>query len=178
MATVEAIKSFYLEADTASVTFSSIPDTYQHLKLVQSWRGAYVATGIGMKMRFGDSGGLDTSAGDYSKAMIYTGGTSVGSLAVNNETSFDFWGLVGDYPDRYEYTTFNVDIMDYTNTSKYTHVRCFNNAQHHTSGAGYYMAYLWGNWRTTNVLTTIEMQAYGDDIFRGSEFTLYGWKDS
>ena len=33
MAVIEAIATTYLEADAASVTFSSIPATYEHLQL-------------------------------------------------------------------------------------------------------------------------------------------------
>ena len=69
-----------------------------------------------MAMRFGDSGGLDTSVGDYSKSMAYVGGSGAGGQGNNGESSFDYWGLVGDAKDRLEYTTFNMSITDYNTT--------------------------------------------------------------
>ena len=38
MAIIEAIATTYLEADAASVTFSSIPATYEHLQLRMTTR--------------------------------------------------------------------------------------------------------------------------------------------
>ena len=57
MAVIEAIATQYLEADAATVTFSGIPATYEHLQLRASLRSTELVNAMRLKINLnGDTG--------------------------------------------------------------------------------------------------------------------------
>ena len=66
MAIMEAIATQYLEADAASVTFSSIPATYEHLQVRGSDAAAGYSTGQAFYIEF------NGSAGTAYSCLLYT----------------------------------------------------------------------------------------------------------
>jgi len=68
LATIEAIQTQYLEADVASVTFSSIPQTYEHLQL--RYTLALAATNNTYQRLYLGDGSADTGA-NYSQHVMY-----------------------------------------------------------------------------------------------------------
>ena len=72
MAIMEAIATQYLEADAASITFSSIPATYEHLEIRLSARTnrTYYIDPINIAIN------TDSSSSNFTVAIIQANGTS------------------------------------------------------------------------------------------------------
>ena len=72
MAIMEAIATQYLEADAASITFSSIPATYEHLEIRLSARTnrTYYIDPINIAIN------TDSTSSNFTTAIIQANGTS------------------------------------------------------------------------------------------------------
>jgi len=174
MAVIEAIETVYLEADAASVTFSSL-GSYEHLQLrmnLRTLRASNYET-VGIRLN-GDT------ANNYSTHRMY--GTDT-STAAGPETATDRALAAGQMvtttmDPRTVYGSAIVDILDYRNASKNTTLMFFS-ANVGTSKDPY-VTFGSGLWDATTAVSTILLYpANGSAGFvRGSVFTLYGLKSS
>jgi hypothetical protein len=154
--TYEPIATNTLGTATASVTFSSIPQTYTDLILVARPAdglnlGAYVVT-------FNSDTGTN-----YSTTRLYGNGTTASSDRQTNQTNItSAWG--GSTNNMY-----TTHIMNYSNTTTYKTAltRISENS---------YVVLMAGLWRNTNAVTTIKVDTSGNNYASGSTFTLYGIK--
>ena len=166
MAAIEAISTTYLEADAASVTFSSIPSTFEHLQLRCSIRTTGTARNSANLQFNGDTGsnyashrmhatGSSASAARWSGLTYMLGVVGTGG----NSSSSDYSGVV-------------IDILDYANTNKNTTVQFMSYA----AGApdSFFQS---GLWVATAAVSSILMNP-SNNLMRGSEFTLYGLNSS
>ena len=147
-----------------SVTFSSIPQTYQHLQLriTQS-------TSAGNNLRLQLNG--DTS-NNYSGHQL----TGDGGTAYAGYQSAAYGWLYIAYSvgvQGYPHATI-LDILDYTDTSKYTTTRSIEgNDVNTTSG----WVGLWtGSWRNTAAVTSLTIYIPSGYYTEYSMFSLYGIK--
>ena len=158
LATYELTGSYY------TVTFSSIPQTYQDLVLVYS--GSNVATGSNEHgVRFnGDSGsnyGQNTMNSLVGTATIATNvGASNSKIYLGGQAASVVTELV---------------IFDYASTSRQKHFQ----APSVTYTAGYNQIFnVAGTWRSTNAITSIEFSSYGSPygyyLRQYSRVSLYG----
>ena len=157
--TYEPISTNTLGSNTATVTFSSIPQTYTDLVLVVNGvesANQYVA------IRFnGDT------AGNYSQTRLYGDGTSVAS---DRQSSVTFGRLsVGDPTNRFAVVA---SVFNYTNATTYKHWLSRSNT------ANDYVSVLAGVWRISPVaITSLSVLTTTADTFlTGTTFTLYGIK--
>jgi len=169
MAAIEAIATTYLEADAATVTFSSIPATYEHLQLRINAKTDYtnVSTASYGAIRFnGDTASV------YGRHFIEANGSSVSADAqvANSEMYLCRFASAVVAPS---YGALVWDILDYANTNKNTTCQASSGVVSDASlhvfqfGSGY--------WDNTAVVHTILIdQSGGSNFVRGSEFTLYG----
>jgi hypothetical protein len=171
MAVIEAIATTYLEADAASVTFSSIPATYEHLQLRMSVRDGSTGTYGEIGLQFNTvttttySYHRMTGSGTTPAAGAYTG---VNNIALNY--------VVAEGEPRVYFSSIVIDILDYANGSKNTTTSAMLGTT--ADGTDWVMAYS-GLWASTAVVDEIKIiYRWGPDIKRGSEFTLYGLKSS
>lgn len=172
MAVLEAISTTYLEADASSVTFGSIPSTYEHLQLrvsAQSNR-AYQVDALGVNFNG------DTGSNYWVQYMRGTGTSKSGwASAAVTEGSF-YVALSGKYEvGRYGFLV--ADIFDYANANKNTTMTGVEGHFGKTSagvdspGVGL-TSILWDN---VAAVTSIALAPRnGTNFVRGSEFTLYG----
>ena len=174
MAVIETIATTYLEADAATVTFSSIPATYEHLQLrmnVRTLRTSSLET-TGMRLN-GDT------ASNYATHRIYGQTVSLGAGGEVATTRLYATGQMPTsvQPPRTLYGAGLVDILDYTNTNKNTTI-LFQSGE--TTSNYPYMTFGSGLWEDTSAVSTILLYpANGSAGFvRGSVFTLYGLKSS
>ena len=180
MAAVEAIATTYLEADVASVTFSSIPATYEHLEVRMSMMGDRTASDAWyLYLRLnGDTGT------NYQNHQMYVTGvgttTAVGARYTGQDTHWtpDLPTLGGGAT---YYGSEVIDIFDYANTNKNTTflIRSAIGSRHGTSYTGAFS----GMWDDTAAVDEIWLApdnvGTDDSIWqRGSSFTLYGWNSS
>jgi len=166
MAVIEAIATTYLEADAASVEFSGIPATYEHLQLRWSARSDRGNTYDHSYFRFNG----DTAV-NYSHHYLsgYASTADAGGVATQNTTYA--YRLSGKSSAAESYGMTVLDIIDYTNTSKNTTISGIGGVNGTFDEAIYYS----GLWLSTAAVHTIWLKPYqGSNFLRGSEFTLYG----
>jgi len=171
MAAIEAIATTYLEADAASVTFSSL-GSYEHLQIRLSWRTTRASALERCLMQFnGDTGT------NYSQHRMHGSGTTEGSSGNISQTGVfaAYWGPTS-VDDATMYGSAVCDILDYRNGSKNTTTM----ASGGTAGMGTpYVTFQSGLWDNVAAVTSIVLlPGSGSDFTRGSEFTLYGLNSS
>jgi hypothetical protein len=158
------IASQTLAAAAPSVTFSSIPSTYQDLVLVAQARSTYANTSdiLGIQIN-GDTGT------NYSYTRLTGDGSSAASA---RETGLTYWRINYSIPGAsatsgiYGMDTFN--IMNYANTSTYKTMLWRNSPAQIEAAAGVYL------WRSTSAISSIYLFAANASFATGSTFTLYG----
>jgi hypothetical protein len=173
MAVIEAIATTYLEADTATVTFSSL-GSYEHLQLRISSKSDRDYQWDPIAIVFNS----DTGSNYTYHALYGEGSDEYVGAGTGLAAALTIDGTTGNASKSAEdYGTTIVDIYDYRNTNKNTTFLCLNGRLSWTTGA------VWnsgvstssGFWDSTAAVTSIAMTVNnGTNFVRGSEFTLYG----
>lgn len=154
-------------SSVASITFSSIPNTYKHLQI----RAFLVSsTSANNQFRFNGDG-----ATNYTWHQMQGTGASVGTYN-STPTSNPPWGLNSGNSS---YPMISImDIFDYADTNKNTTIRTLsgNDGTGNTaSTVGIYSSV----WLSTSTVTSIVLtNDFGSTIAANSHFALYGIKSS
>jgi hypothetical protein len=161
--TYEPIATNTLGADTATVTFSSIPQTYTDLVIVQQGRCSHADTNINTYYQFnGDTGS------NYSVTRLQGNG----STAVSNRGSSQTVGYITYVPANNatagEFSANIINIMNYSNATTY------KTSISRSAVAGSIVASFVGLWRNTAAITSIVLGCDAGNWKSGSTFTLYG----
>ena len=173
MAVIEAIETVYLEADVASVTFSSL-GSYEHLQIRISGRqNISGSAGGNLYIRFnGDTGS------NYSNHTFQTyNGTSLNADGYTGY-AYVYMGarLTGPETNVGVYATSIINILDYRNTNKNTTMNGMTgNAERALTN---YLVCLSALWDDTAAVTSILLYPPSDSFERGTEMTLYGLNSS
>ena len=154
----------------SQVTFNDIPQTYKHLQLRITSRLAASGTGgLPILLQFNSD-----NSNNYSRHRV--GGYGTGTEATGNADQS--YILIG-YSSQAGHTASVfaagvVDILDYTNTNKYTTVRTLGGWD--GNGGGYvYLAS--GLWMNTAAISTLYFQLpYSTNFGTNTTFALYGIK--
>ena len=170
-----AISSITLSADTTSITFSSIPQTYTHLQLICMTRISRVNNDPSSnQLSFnGDSGA------NYAYHGIFAGANSVAPDSGGvGSTSLMYIGTnASNGTAAGTYAPMIIDILDYSKTNKYKVARSITGFSQNTSGSGNRsMAVRSGLWTNTNAITSMTFNPNVNQFMAGSTFTLYGIK--
>jgi len=175
MAVIEAIQTTYLEADAASVTFSSL-GSYEHLQIRVSGRhNGSMGGGASIYIRFnGDTGsnysthsmqaynGSNPGADAYTgQAFVYAGGRITGPLT----------------PAAANYGVTVIDILDYGNANKNTTMQQMSGLVADSSGNSF-LQFASALWDSTAAVTSILLYPPSGSFERGTEMTLYGLNSS
>lgn len=156
--TYDPIATQTLTTATATVTFSSIPQTYTDLVLVAQMRLTNGTQPVMMRFN-GDSGT------NYSITRIYGSGSSSPSDRYPNQDGIDC-----AYVSNSNWNIVNHSIQSYSNTTT------FKTMLGRWNDSAYTFAQV-GLWRNTSAITTISLTPIaGDTHISGSTFTLYGIK--
>jgi hypothetical protein len=175
MAVIEAIATTYLEADAASVTFSSL-GSYEHLQLRCSMKSdRYNSFVDGLRVQFNG----DTVVANYGYHLMWGKVTTpAAGTVVGNHLSLQ--GMLaartsGGVTDAANFGVAHIDILDYRNGLKNTTVMgSIGSALDHLE-----VNFQSGYWDNTDAVTSITLeQVNGPNFVRGSEFSLYGLKSS
>jgi len=176
MAVIEAIATTYLEADAGSVSWTSIPATYEHLQVVVSAADsdASSTTGYYYLRLNGDTGG------NYTNHRIMVEDTSVSAFGNAGQTYI--WSPFAPARKRAGsdgvYGPWVIDILDYANTNKNTTVsweQGENIASYQKLGSG---SGLWDNTAAVDEIAVLTNIGSSAEWQRGSSFTLYGLNSS
>lgn len=148
---------------TSSITFSNIPQTYQHLQI----------RGIGKDARTGFAASQLTirfnsdSGSNYSYHSLYNDGTSVlGFGSANAVGAYINCGGSGDY-----FHGAIMDILEYRNTNTFKTCRSFSGGDNNGSGQ---INLTSASWRSTSAITSIQMTPLSPNMAQNTTYSLYG----
>jgi hypothetical protein len=154
--TYEPIQTQTVGTAVASVTFSSIPQTYTDLILVVN--GDLTTGGHDLRLRFNSDSGAN-----YSRTILYNGASTRNSGSDNIITASFGGANTGSYA--------TINVMNYSNITTYKTV---------IQRGGYVSSIdsaTAGLWRNSAAITAIECGNTGSTTWVvGSTFTLYGIK--
>jgi len=166
------IATFNIASNTATVTFSSIPSTYQHLQVRIMSRCTRAAANGNLNIQLNSDTGANYAShelsGDGATALA-TGATAQTAPSISRSpgtsvTANIFAGTI-------------IDIHDYASTTKYKTLRSFygydNNSGSVIGNVGM-RSVLWLNTAAINTLTFTS--ASSSSFTSGSVFSLYGIK--
>jgi len=158
---------------SATATFSSIPGTYKHLQIRSIARSANAALSEDIVAVFNsDTGSNYTNhllVGNGSTAAAYSGTSqtyvkSVTYAAGATASANIFGGGI-------------MDILDYTNTNKYTTTRALIGMDLNSASTTAQLQFFSALWLNTSAITNITIKcATGANISEYSSFALYGIK--
>jgi hypothetical protein len=154
---------------SSTISFSSIPSTYKHLQIRGILRTNDTGTWNNQGMQFnGDTGS------NYAFHTLYGNGSTASATATTSASSYnDFMRAASNSLTAGIFGASVVDILDYTNTSKYKTVRVLAGGD--SNGAGM-IGLTSGLWMNTNAITSITIIPSGGTAIQYSSFALYGIK--
>jgi len=156
-------------ATAASIDFTSIPSTYQHLQIRCMISGVHSASDhhdISVQLN------TDT-AGNYSFHRLRGDGSTAAGQASTNSTSMAALYLSVSASATSNFGGSVIDILDYKDTNKYTTMRSLGGTDRNGGGA---VGISSGSWRNTNAVTSIKLFNSLGNLYQYSTATLYGIK--
>jgi hypothetical protein len=157
----------------SSISFASIPSTYQHLQIRGISRTNRADTNDFMTLRFNSDSGTN-----YAYHSLYGNGASAGGNDTGTSTGTPWSGVTaGGNATASMFGTAIWDVLDYKNTNKYKTTRLLSGTdQNSTTGRIYFMSNLWQN--TAAITTVTIIPTYGTSFSQYSSFSLYGYMGS
>lgn len=155
---------------SSTVTFSSISQEYAHLQI----RAIAKSHGGSDSLDLTFNG--DTGSSQYTYHSLYGSGSSAGSE--NNRPRANIPTTITLVPsaDTNMFAAGVIDILDYTDTNKYTTVRILaGQTVNSTSGEAVFLTS--GLWMSSSAITSITLTGRSTNIGQYSKFALYGIKD-
>jgi hypothetical protein len=168
----ESIATIDVTSSVASITFSGIPSTFQHLQIrgiARSDRAGEPTSQLYARLN-GDSGS------NYSNHKLVTlGNGSVTTEANANATLImNLDSITGPTSTASIFGATVLDFLDYADTTKYKTLRALGGMDINQSGGGNgYIELQSGNWRNTAAITSIQLFPIGNFVLYSS-FALYG----
>lgn len=163
-ATYDPITTQTLGSSAATVTFSSIPQTYTDLVLVLNATSSSAANSY---VRLNSDSGTN-----YSWTALYGDGSTAGSDRASNTANgvlMDYYG----YPTTTNPNATIMQFMNYSNTTTFKTV--LSRANQASSGADVIISM----WRSTSAITSLTLRFTGSQTWStGSTFSLYGIKSA
>lgn len=170
----DSLGAVLVSTATSTITFSSIPQTYQHLQIRAITRNNRNDDGSQSTTMSLNS---DTTHTNYRSHLFYGGGTSATAEVASQLAGY--YGAIGFTPAaNFLANTFStqvIDILDYANTSKNKTVRTQWGTE--SNGGSNYVGLSSFLWMNTNAITSISISSYPSaDFVQYSHFALYGIK--
>jgi len=153
----------------STITFSSIPQNYEHLQLRWIARSDRAATQDFVDIRLNS----DTGA-NYAAHLLYGEGAAASAAAYVSNTSVGIVFMPAASSTASVFSVGVMDILDYTNTNKYTTTRTLGGADINGSGRIVLGSGVWMNTAAVTTLTIITDNA--STFTQYSSFVLYGIK--
>lgn len=164
MSTYVPIQTIRITSDTATITFTGIPQTYTDLVIV----GNVASTGDDLvpTVRVGN-GTIDTGSNYSQTTGGFIAGAGIASFRDSNDTRMRFGR--GGFSTTQPVGVFTLHFQNYSNTTTNKTVLARNSAFDRT------VSMCVGTWRSTSAINTIQFTEYsGATYVSGSTFTLYG----
>ena len=171
--TMTLISSQTLGGTTASVTFSSIPSTYNDLKLVVSARGDAASTDGQLTVNFNGDSGTNyswTAVAGYNGSNTYGtgsyGSTNIGALELDEASV-----------TASTFSSIELYIPNYNSTGTKP-VFNLGAAENNSASAGNRLGAVAGQYRGTSGISSITLTPNSGNFVQYSNFYLYGIKNS
>lgn len=167
----ESIATTTVGAGGAStITFSSIPSTYQHLQLRVIARTNRTAGVDIMSMRMNSDTG-----NNYADHLLYGDGSTMQTDRNSSYGKINIQRVASDNLSASMFSIFVIDILDYANTNKNKTVLYLGGYDANGSGRSVFGSGLWQN---TSAVTSITLEGleYTSSYNQYSRFALYGIK--
>jgi hypothetical protein len=153
-----------LGSSQSTITFSSIPQNYEHLQI----RGITAGSGVQSTLRFNSDSG-----NNYAAHSLLGDGSTVSAGGATSQTGINTIGYLNNVSN--VFVPFIIDILDYSNTNKNKTVRYTFGWEKNASGS--YIYYASGLWMNTSAINTITISADSSgSIAQYSSYALYGIK--
>jgi hypothetical protein len=164
MSTYVPIQTIRITSDTATITFTGIPQTYTDLVIV----GNVASSGDDLVPTVRVGNGTIDSGSNYSQTTGgFIAGAGIASFRDSNDTRMRFGR--GGFSTTQPVGVFTLHFQNYSNTTTNKTVLARNSAFDRT------VSMCVGTWRSTSAINTIQFTEYsGATYVSGSTFTLYG----
>lgn len=161
----ESIATATGTGSSGTITFSSIPSTYQHLQLRVNSKNT---SGNNLVMQLNSDTGTN-----YTRHYLRGDGTSVTASGQTSQSQIEFMGSGSGTPYP---AVLIIDIHDYASTSKYKTIRNLSGQDENGSGT---ITLSSGLWLSTSAVNSITFKISSSGSFTtDSTFALYGIKGS
>jgi hypothetical protein len=165
----EQISTQILGSTTASVTFSSIPNTYKHLQIRMTHR--LDSTGVNnMIVRLN---GNSSNVYAYHFLRGFSGAVSSGASTSATGAHLQTTAMTSAGPAN-AFAAGILDILDYASTTKNKTILSINGKLDPSNNPTIVLTS--GLWANTAAITSITIQPDGASMVSGSRFSLYGIK--
>lgn len=157
---------------SGTITFSSIPSTYQHLQIRGIIRGTSVTTGRDLNLRFNS----DSASNYKSHYLIGTGASTLAGEDGGGATTSIWLGRA--YANGALASTTSaviIDVHDYGSTTKNKTVRSFQGRDDNGT-AEQSLTLASGLWLSTSAISSISLLVDSGNFGTSSTFALYGIK--
>lgn len=153
---------------TATISFTSIPSTYQHLQIRVLAQDNTVSTGNLILQLNGNTGA------NYTRHYIDASGSSVSAAGSTSDTSIIAGQIYGNNPSSNIFGVAIWDIHDYASTTKNKTVRAFGGFDANGTGN---IRLTSGLFLSTAAITSVQLKnTTGGAFSSNSTFALYGIK--
>lgn len=171
----ESIATVTVSSAVASVSFTSIPQTYKHLQIRAIARSTRAVTVEGCWIYMNSDTTNSPGSGNYAAHLLTGDGSTAGSTAlVPTQGGMAPAIITAANAPASTFGVFICDILDYTDTNKFTTARTLTGEDENGAGR---IRLNSGVWRNTAAITTIFMDTQGGGNFdQYSSFALYGIK--
>jgi hypothetical protein len=157
------------DGSVGGATFTSIPQTYTHLQL------RIITKSIGANTDYYNYrfNGNATSGNYRTHSLIGTGSAAAADTNPTGNTSAFIPHTIPGTNATNVFSGIIIDILDYTNTSKYKTIRSFGGFAANASGE---ITLSSGVWLNTSAITSIAIGGYNTDLsYTGNaSYALYG----
>lgn len=154
---------------SSSITFSSIPSTYQHLQIRGIARTTASQDRESIKLTFNS----DTGA-NYSRHSLWGSGSTASAYGAASEAYILLTDFAAATATSSIFGAAVTDVLDYTNSNKYKTVRSFGGVDLNAA-ITVYDGLNSGLWMNTAAISTITLTPFsGSNFVQYSSFALYG----
>lgn len=159
-----------LTTSTADITFSSIPSTYNHLKVVISGAAASASyNGCGFFVQINGDTATNYS---YSSNTRYAGaGTTVVTNGANSQSQIELGNLWCGQAQGVSIAAIDMTFFNYKLTTLQKAMTFTGGSFTDAPGVGSG----WGRWKNTAAVTSIKLYTDAGNLITGTRATLYGW---
>lgn len=166
----ELISTTILASSASSVTFSSIPQDFKHLQI----RAVTKSNSSDLARIYGQLNGV--TSGVYTAHNLRGNGSTVTSNSTTTSATqmIDVGGFTAQtfFEGENEFGALVMDILDYSNTSKNTTLRCLSGFR--TSSFTPYIFLSSGLYMQTTAVSSVNLFLNANSFVAGSRFSIYG----